>query len=48
MVTWLCLGVRSLDDFLPSFLNILFSVMIIYYMYNGKGGKKPTEWQPKE
>ena len=44
MVTGLCLDVRCLDDLLPSFLNFPFSTMLIYYMYSGKGGKKPTEW----
>lgn len=33
----------ALDALLPSFLNFPFSTMLIYYMYNGKGGKKPTE-----
>lgn len=48
MVTGLRLDVMCLDDFLPSFLNFPFFTMLMYYMYNGKGGKKPTEWQPKE
>lgn len=47
MVTGLCLDVRCLDALLPSFLNFPFSTMLIYYMYNGKGGKKPTEWNQK-
>ena len=44
MVTELCWDVGCLDDLLPSFLNFPFSTMLIYYMYSGKGGKKPTEW----